>query len=339
MTSTIPRRRFLSIAAATGAASLAGLAEGWAADGGATNGGGRIVWRGRALGAEAELRLAGDDVAAARAAIAEALAEAERLEAIFSLYRPDSEIVRLNRDGRIEPASLDLRLVIAASRRWSILTEGAFDVTVQPIWDLYARHFSADGADAAGPAADAIAAARAKVDYRAIAIDGASVAFLRPGMAVTLNGVAQGYITDRVADVLAQAGFSHALINMGEFAAPAPPPGKAGWRVGIEDPRARGRIIDRVILGPRQALATSSGLGTRFDPQGRHHHIFVPATGRSADAVLSVSVLAGQAFVADALSTALAVQGVEGAQDLLRAGGATAAIVVDRSGQIRRIPA
>ncbi|MFO1190528.1 MAG: FAD:protein FMN transferase, partial [Alphaproteobacteria bacterium] len=293
MTPAVTRRRFLSIAAATGALSLAGLAAG-----GASDRGGRIVWRGRALGAEAEIRLAAEDETAARTAIARAVAEAERLEAIFSLYVPQSEIVRLNRDGRIESASLDLRRVIAASQRWGVLTGGGFDVTVQPIWDLFARHFSADGADVAGPADDAIAAACAKVDYRAIEIDGVSVAFLRPGMAMTLNGIAQGYITDRVADVLADAGFAHALIDMGEIAAHGPPPGEAGWQVGIEDPRARGRIIDRVVLGPRQAMATSSGFGTRFDPEGRHHHIFVPATGRSAHAVVSVTVLAGNAFVA-----------------------------------------
>jgi thiamine biosynthesis lipoprotein len=334
MTLAATRRRFLCIVAGASAASLAAFAAGRGADAGRP-----VVWRGRALGAEAELRVVADDEALASGAIAGAVAEAARLEAVFSLYRADSELSRLNRDGHIEPASIDLRRVIAASQRWSLLTDGGFDVTVQPLWDLYARHFTAQDADPEGPAAEAIAATSALVDHRGIVVDGDSIALQRPGMAVTLNGIAQGYITDRVAAVLAGAGFPHSLVNMGEIAAPAAPPGETGWRVGIADPRAPGRIIDRITLGPGQALATSSGLGTRFGSSGRHHHIFDPATGQSSQAVLAVTVLARHATTADALSTALAVRGIAGAQRLLRAGGAEAALVLGHDGRLRRIQA
>jgi len=328
MTIVTTRRRFLAIAAATGAAAAMPLAAR-----------GATVWRGRALGADAEMTILGAGDLLAREAIAGVLAEVERLERVFSLHRPDSELARLNRDGRIDAASLDLRRVIAASQHLGRLTAGAFDITVQPLWDLHAQHFSKAGAEPLGPSDEAVRAALSHVDHRAIEIDGATVRFLRPGMAATLNGIAQGYITDRVAALLVERGLPHALIDMGEIASPAAPPGEAGWAVGIADPRRPGHAVTRVTLGPRQAMATSSGPGTRFDAAGRHHHIFDPATGRSAHPLLSITVLARHATLADALSTALAVRGLRDALPLLRAGGASAAIALDRDGRIRRVEA
>src|SRR5262249_12903088 len=125
-----------------------------------------------------------------------------RLERIFALYRDDSELARLNRDGRLDDPSFDLLAVLSLGLRLSGLTSGAFDTTVQPLWDLYAGHFFRSPTPRPeGPDPKAIERARALVDWRAVDLGTRRIA-LRPGMGVTLNGIAQGYVTDRVIDIL-----------------------------------------------------------------------------------------------------------------------------------------
>lgn len=313
------RRRALTVIAA--AAGMPFLASGGAAERTPVFG-----WRGRALGAEAQLLLAHPEHAAARRIVARCLDEIARLERIFSLHLPDSEIATLNRTDRLDAASHDFRILLAEAQRFSELSGGAFDVTVQPLWQLYAAYFTANPDDVAGPPADRIEAARRRVDYRAVAIDGARVGFLRPAMAMTLNGIAQGYITDRVADLLRAAGFESVLVQLGETVAGAPPPGGRPWQVGISDPFAPDRVLE-TIDAVDLAIASSSSLATRFDAAGRHHHLFDPATGRSADRCASVTVVARRATTADALSTALAVLPAAAAPDLLRESDAAALFV------------
>jgi thiamine biosynthesis lipoprotein len=288
-------------------------------------------WRGRAFGAAAQITLAHPDAAAARALIARCIAEIVRLESVFSLFQDESELSRLNRDGRLRVASLDLRLLLAESRRFGELTGGAFDVTVQPLWQLYARHFAAVGPDGAAPSAGALESARRRVDYRRIDISGAEVGFMQSGMAVTLNGIAQGYITDRIAMILRDAGFDQVLADLGEIAALDPPSGQAGWPVRIADAGPWVRDGDIVWLA-NQAIATSSGDGTKFDQVGRHHHLFDPRTGESAHAHRSVSVISRSATVSDALSTALSVLPSDRAEDILRRAGAARALFRNESG-------
>jgi thiamine biosynthesis lipoprotein len=283
-------------------------------------------WRGRALGAQARLLLAHPDAAAVRRVVARCLDEVARLERIFSLHLPDSEIATLNRTGRLDAASHDLRILLAEAQRFGALSGGAFDITVQPLWQLYAAHFAANPDDVAGPPVHRIEAARRRVDYRAVATDGSGIGFLRPGMAVTLNGIAQGYITDRVAELLRAAGFASVLVQLGETVAGVPRSEGRPWRVGIPDPFARGRVLE-TLDAVEVAIATSSGRATRFDAAGRHHHLFDPATGRSADRYASVTVVAARATAADALSTALAVASPAAAPHLLREADAAALFV------------
>ena len=174
-------------------------------------------WSGIALGAAAQIVLHDPDGARARRLIARSVAEIDRLEDVFSLYRPESAICRLNRDGRLAAPPLELVALLAEARSYSERTEGAFDVTVQPLWRLYAAHFSRPGADPRGPAEADLARAHALVDYRAVEIEPSEVRFARPGMAITLNGIAQGYITDRVAALLEGAGMGDVLLDVGEL--------------------------------------------------------------------------------------------------------------------------
>ncbi len=256
------------------------------------------------LGADTEIQLYHPDAQTARAAIAACFAEVRRLEATFSLQEPASALSRLNRDGRLLEPPTELIVLLAKAGEYSRLTRGAFDVTVQPLWTLYARHFASATVDVAGPCRADIERALERVGYRHVEMSRECIALRRPGMSVTLNGIAQGFITDRVTEMLRAQGFEHVLVNMGEMRALGHHADGTPWQVGIADPDRPWR--SRLTLPLRsQAIATSGGYGTPFDSSGRHHHLFDPRTGKSANHYRSVSVVAPDATTADALSTGL----------------------------------
>ena len=295
----------------------------------------RYAWRGRALGADARLVLYAHSEAHAERAVVAAVAEIERLECEFSLYRPESALCRLNRDGVLPAPSFDMLALLGEALRWGDASGGAFDVTVQPLWALYARHFAEQPDAAAGPAAAAIAEAQAVVDYRRIDLTAARIT-LPPGAAVTLNGIAQGYITDRVADLLRGLGWSDVLIDLGEQRALGRPACGRLWTVAIADPDHRNGALARVGLDGL-AMATSAGAGTRFDRHSRCHHLFEPASGRSAPYWRSVTVVAERATAADALSTAAAVLPPPRAFALLRRAGVRRAWLLDAGRTLYRL--
>lgn len=294
-------------------------------------------WYGTALGARVQLRFVHDDETVVRAAASMAAAEIDRLESIFSLYRPESELSRLNRDGELRRPSFDLVNLLQQATEISRLSGGAFDVTVQPLWRLYRDHFARYPSDAAGPDPEAIAAARMLVDFTGIDSTHARIALAKPGMSVTLNGIAQGYITDRVADLLRDRGFAHLLVDLGEIRALGHPPGTKGWPVRIESPATEGDKLTSLLLRNR-AVATSQGRASRFDKAGLHHHIFDPATGRSAGRYRSVTVVADRATSADGLSTALSVMQQSDAAALLARFASSESWMLRLDGSTLRIP-
>jgi thiamine biosynthesis lipoprotein len=284
-----------------------------------------FTWQGEVLGAASELRLWHWDAALARRAILFVRSEIERCEKIFSLYR-DSEIVGLNRDGMLARPSAELLAVIDASQRLGALSNGAFDITVQPLWRTYEQHFWSRERVAPDIAARAADVARRLVDFRRVQADSARIN-LEPGMAITLNGIAQGFVTDRVADLLRNEGFEQAVVDLGEWRALGSHPDSRPWRAATG--------AGNIDLADH-ALAVSSGAGTRFDPSGEFHHIFDPATGASADRLREVAVVAPRAMIADALATAIYVTGEE--RGLLAAHPGARAIVTRKDGTTVGIP-
>lgn len=279
-------------------------------------------WRGQALGAQARMQLVHGDAATARRAVAACLDEIARLEHVFSLFEPASELSRLNRDGRLATASHDLRVVLAEAARISVLSGGAFDVTVQPLWQALARHFAAS--PGVVPERRVIDDALARVDFRQLDVDGARIGFRRRGMAATLNGIAQGYITDRLADLLRDMGFERVLIEAGEIYALAPRNGQPPW--GVAGSGRRLRLANR-------AVATSSGPAIPFEPSGRYNHLLDPRTGASPACYASVTVVADTAMRADALSTALSLLRLDAAAPLLASAAPAEAVVVLADGR------
>ena len=190
-------------------------------------------WRGTALGAEATITLHHPNSQRACHLIELCIAEIERLERVFSLYRPASELARLSRTGQIDCPSPELVALLEASRRMALLSNGAFDPTVQPLWRLYAAH-----ADAARRLPDrrTLAAALRLVGFGNVEFDRRRIRLTEPGMSVTLNGIAQGYISDRVGDLLRDAGLESVLVELGEIVAIGRPAAGTPWRVALASP-------------------------------------------------------------------------------------------------------
>jgi FAD:protein FMN transferase len=329
MDAKITRRRFIRIAAI--AAGMPVLSHGRSEAAAPLR-----QWQGVALGADASLQVYHPDPAAADRLIAMAIEEVRRLESVFSLYKSDSALVRLNTDGFLDAPPPELVELLAISCRFSAVTSGAFDATVQPVWDVYAAHFSQPDADAAGPNAAAIAVARSRVDYKAVHVDTDRLSFSRPGMKLTLNGIAQGYITDRVADLLRAEGCSHTLVDMGEIRALDGHPSGRPWLAGLKEALKPGHSLTSIPLY-NDAISTSSALGTTFEPSGRFNHIFDPATGACAFRYASVSVKTSRATTADALSTAFSLMPLDAARQALAAFGGGEAWFVTRESEVLKV--
>ena len=276
MTHSFTRRRFLTISAGFAVAATSARA----AD--------VIRWRGRALGASTSMILTGLSEVQAQPVIRAVERELSRLEDIFSLYRQGSEIARLNATGRLATPSPDMLNVLSLSASLHKASFGAFDPSIQPVWQALAT-----GGDSAR--------AGKAVGWQHVRFDTARVHLTRPGMGLTLNGIAQGYITDRVAGLLRARGLDNILIDMGEIAAIGAKPDGRDWQAGIARPD--GKIVRHVALRDR-ALATSAPYGTVLPVKRKQGHIIDP-TAISADPKHTLaSVSAPSAAVADGLSTA-----------------------------------
>jgi len=306
----LTRRRMIVIAAcAAGSAFLtAGRTAAAVAD--------PVRWRGSALGAQVSIEIHHPDRAEAERLVERCIQDVRRLEQQFSLYRADSAISTLNRTGILVAPDADMVALLKASLLFGEITDGAFDPTVQPLWQLYAEHFASDSPDSAGPSPQKLADALAKVGRKGLLVSEERVALARHGAAITLNGIAQGYATDRVVERLRAAGLSTTLVDMGEIRAIGARPEGTPWRVGLADPDRPGALTETIDLVDR-AVATSAGAGFRFDSAGRFTHLFDPATGRSPQRYSTVSVIAPTATEADALSTAFSLMPLSRIEDIV----------------------
>ncbi|MCC6775942.1 MAG: FAD:protein FMN transferase [Hyphomicrobiales bacterium] len=293
-------------------------------------------WQGEVLGAWSELTLWHADAAFAQRTILRVRQEIARYERIFSLYRPDSEIARLNADGRLAKPSPELRALIEESLRMSTLSEAAFDITVQPLWQLYEAHFWSRRAVQSDLAGEARRIAEAHVDYRNIDAGTSAIRFARAGTAITLNSLAQGAATDAIADLLRNEGFESAVVDLGEYRAVGRHPEGRPWRIGIHDGISADDGARTVELSD-MALAVSGGYGTAFAPG--FHHLFDPHTGASANGLAAVAVIAPRATTANALSTAICVAGETRAATLLAAHPLASAILTRADGSVATIGA
>ncbi|KIF83104.1 FAD:protein FMN transferase [Noviherbaspirillum autotrophicum] len=318
------RRKFLSAGFGALAAGAGAFCFGQASAPGAFEPGpelapGRRLFRGAdlAFGTTVTIQLVHDSERDARLAIEDAFRAAHNIDRLLSIYRPGSQVYELNRTGRLLRPDPHLLNVLAESRRLSQLSGGAFDVTVQPLWLA-----AAAGLDRRS--ALALVGGRLQFDRHQVRLP-------RAGMAITLNGIAQGYATDLALDALRARGIRDALVDIGEFSGIGRRSPQQPWHVGIQDPRHKDRLLGVMPLEAR-SLATSGDYETTFSADFSRHHIVDPASGESPPELASVTVAAPSAMLADGLSTALMVLGTEPGMRLLREMPGVDALFVDKAG-------
>lgn len=310
MAAPLNRRRVIGISAAAAGLALLPIGGKVQADELA------VTWRGQALGAVASLVIHHRDRALALGLVESVAAEVRRLERIFSLYRDNSDLASLNRYQAIVSPPVELVGLLQECDRFWRLTGGAFDPTVQPLWIAYRTHFATSGADPAGPPPSWIGDAMDRVGFDKVLVSPDRIGYLRLGMALTLNGIAQGYITDRIVDLLRAGGIESCLIDIGETRGIGARADGTGWQVGLENPNAPGKFLDILEIMDR-AVATSSRHGFRFDAEGRFNHLLDPRSGLPSQRYESVTVVASNATMADALSTAFSLMETEAIRDVV----------------------
>jgi thiamine biosynthesis lipoprotein len=271
-----------------------------------------------AFGTVVSIRVLHDDARQAELALADAMAEARKVDALMSIYLPGSEVHMLNRDGRLARPGSHLLAVLNEARRLSAQTGGAFDITVQPLWEL------ARSGSSCAPALPLVGWQRLRIDAAAVT--------LGAGMAITLNGIAQGYALDLARAALQARGIRHALIDTGEFGALGAGEGGRPWRLGVRDPRRKDAYAGMLQMD-RRAVATSGDYATAFTPDFSSHPIFDPATGASPAELAAVTVAAPSGILADGLSTAFMVMGVQRSLALAAEMPGVDLVAVDKQGR------
>lgn len=318
------RRAFISAALGTIGASTAG----------AWNAGERLhTGAALAFGTTISIALVHADEEVARRAIADALAAAQRIDRLMSIYHPDSQVFQLNRDGVLASPDPQLLAVLAQARELSRLTAGAFDITVQPLW----RAWSVAAEGHALPALAALRQARALLGWQDVAADARRVRLLRPGMQITLNGLAQGYAADMALAAVQKYGIRHVLLDAGEFVGRGRKRPHQPWTLGVRDPRDAEALAATLYVNGC-GVATSGDYETTFTPDFRHHHIVDPALGDSPAELASVTAMAPTSMLADGLSTAFMVMGRARAATLAASLPAVDLLTVDKQGRVWSSP-
>jgi len=291
----------------------------------------KVTRSGWALGTSTTLTVFNHDASEADQAISAAFRELSLVEDVMSLYRPDSEICRLNRDGQLDNPHPYLVEVLNVAKQLAQDTDGFFDVTVQPLWSLHHKH-----AEAGTEASQAeIEQALAKVDWQRVNVTPERITLGGNGTAITLNGIAQGFAADAVGRTLAEYGIQHALIDTGEIGAIGSHAEKDAWTIGIKHPRKENDFLGLAALNGR-CLATSGDYETRFSDDYSHHHLLDTRTGVSPVELSSVSVVAKTALQADALSTAVFLLGLKNGRKLIEATPGADALFVTKDGSETR---
>ncbi|PIB24630.1 hypothetical protein BFP76_05465 [Amylibacter kogurei] len=293
---TISRRRFITISAAAMGVGLPSHAR---------------TWRGVALGADVSITLHSQQSNTDQI-ITRAVSHIRRLEGEFSIYQPQSRISSLNHTGKTAN-SFDFNALLNEVNEIHALTNGLFDPTIQPLWQAYAN-------DPNLPV-DAEKQALLRVGWRHVQNTPDHLRFARAGMAMTLNGIAQGFVTDQISTLLHNAGFPDATVNIGEY------------RTGTNPVKIAIGGSDSAITLSNAAIATSAPSALMLN--GHTGHILHPKRGAIPSVWQSVSVVAKRASIADGISTALCLaDDLSLAQRLVQTGVIQRCILIDKHGKI-----
>lgn len=248
------------------------------------------------------------DEATAEEVIAAAFARMEEIEKEASIFDEESEAFQLNRDGHLEAPCDDLLKLITMSLDFSQMTDGCFDITVQPLLELWQAGLWEES--------EAVQQSRINETLRLVGLDKIDIKddkiyFTMGGVKITLGGIAKGYAVDEALEVINDMGIKHALVNAGgDMATLGSKPKGEPWLIALVNPDDTSQSLANFRLSGK-AIATSGNYERYFDPEKKAHHIINPKTGYSAEECISATVIAGSATWADALATSVFVMGPE----------------------------
>lgn len=257
-----------------------------------------------------------------------------KVDARMSEWKPTSPLAAVNaRAGEAVEVPPDLIAIVRRGVAIGAMTEGAFDITWAALWGLW--DFNALAPTVPDPAA--VANRAALVDYRRVEIDEAAgtVRLPAPGMKIGLGGIAKGWALDQAADALRAADVRDFTLSAGGQIYASGRKGDRPWRVGVRDPRGEPDDWFAVIEASDVSVSTSGDYERYFVRGGvRYHHILDPRTGMPTRGVRSATVVSRDATLADALSTAVIVMGVQRGLALVEGLIGAQALVVDDAGRV-----
>ena len=291
-----------------------------------------IDHRFQVMGTEARVRLWHQDKRRGKKALDAVVAEMHRIDSTMSSYKQDSLLSKVNRLAGEKAVIITTELfeIIAQSFEISKMTHGAFDISYSSVGYLY------DYRKKQQPNANQIKSKLALINYQQIRLNQKdhSIRFMQAGMRIDLGGIAKGLAVDNAIKILKQFGVKEALVTAGGDTYALGDNGGKLWKVGIKHPRAKSEIV--TLLPVENEAVSTSGDYERFflDGATRVHHIINPKTGSSANEVQSVTIIAGNSTLADALSTSVFVLGVEKGLALIEKLNDVSVIIVDNQGKL-----
>jgi thiamine biosynthesis lipoprotein len=271
----------------------------------------------------------------ASAAIDKAFAEIVRLDAMLSNYKSDSELSRLNRDGRFHVVKVppDLYRVIEESVKYSKLSGGKFDITVAPLVDMWKAALR--GARVASE--EEQEKLLECVGYKKIAlIPPDEVEFHSPCMRIDVGSIGKGYAVDRAVEMLRANGIKNALVDAGQSSiyGMGAPPGKSAWEIHLCDPSKR---VDPTVLLSENSVSTSEQTPASLLGNETAGHIIDPDNGKPLKTKYALSIAAKTGTASDALSTALLLVGPEKGKAMVKGMADAAAIWVAADGETETV--
>jgi thiamine biosynthesis lipoprotein len=260
-----------------------------------------------------------------------AFEEIDRLTLCMSRFDDRTAVAQLNKEGFLKDVPPEVAEVVARAMDYYRKSHGAFDMTVKPIVDLFKKSFK--NGEGIRPDEAELDKALDLVGSDKIELTGHTIRFRRPGMGITLDGIAKGYIVDRASGVVKGHGIENHLINAGgDIRTIGVRKDRKPWTVAIQDPSKKKKYPD-IIHMTNGAIATSGNYEVYFDREKMFHHIVDPKTGLSPKLSASVSVLADTAMEADALSTSVFVMNPTAGTRFINSLPACECLVLGREGK------
>lgn len=230
-------------------------------------------------------------------------------ENLMSAYDENSQLYKLNDDGYLKNANPELVHVIKKSKHYYNISNGAFDITVKPIIDLWESKFAPEGPHKP-PTDEEINEALKLVNISNITIKDTNL-YMKEDMRITLGGIAKGYVVDKAIESLRKSGIEHGFVNAGgDGRYIGYRKDNDGWRIGLQNPNKSGAYITKMNLH-NMSVATSGNYERYYNDSIDASHIVDPRNGKSTSKIISSTVIAKSAMDADAYSTAVFVLGKE----------------------------